>query len=71
MRRVHLKVVLVQLGKLEIDLEFEYLSTYLGNRSYFHSVLFFWTCSDAAKNDNQPTFSYYSEVRPPLRISKC
>ena len=27
MRIVHLKVVLVQLGKLEIDLEFEYLLT--------------------------------------------
>ena len=68
MRTVHLKVVLVQLGKLEIDLE------YLDNRSssYFHVIsIVFWTCSDAAKNDNQPTFSYYSEVRPPLRVSKC
>ena len=32
MRAVHLKVVLVQLGKLEIDLE------YLDNRSYFHVI---------------------------------
>ena len=62
MRTVHPKVVLVQLGKLEIDIE------YFDNRSYFRKVLFFWTCSDAAKNDNQLTCSYYSEVRLPLRI---